>query len=45
VAGSALAAGTDEELATKDDTDDITIVGICHDHEARVYSHELIARS
>ncbi len=26
-------------------TDDVTIVGICHDHTARVHSHELIARA
>lgn len=26
-------------------TDDITIVGICHDHGARVRSHELIAKA
>lgn len=26
-------------------TDDITIVGICHDHSARVRSHELIAQA
>ncbi len=32
-----------DALARKYDTDDITVVGICHDHEARVRSHELIA--
>lgn len=34
-----------ESLAQKYDTDDVTIVGICHDHQARVRSHELIAQS
>lgn len=32
-------------LAATYGTDDVTIVGICHDHEARVYSHELIAQA
>lgn len=32
-------------LAATYDTDDITIVGICHDHESRVYSHQLIANA
>lgn len=32
-----------EQLSDRYDTDDITIVGICHDHSARIRSHELIA--
>lgn len=32
-----------EQLATKYDTDDVTVIGICHDHHARVHSHALIA--
>lgn len=38
-----VAAGL-RKVAEVYDTDDITIVGICHDHQARVRSHELIAR-
>lgn len=34
-----------DQLATKYDTDDVTIVGICHDHEMRVRSHALIANA
>lgn len=34
-----------EVLSTIYKTDDVTIVGICHDHDARVRSHELIAAS
>lgn len=34
-----------ESLSLKYDTDDITIVGICHDHSARLRSHELIAQA
>ena len=34
-----------ESLASRYDTDDITIVGICHDHAARVRSHQLIAQA
>lgn len=34
-----------ELLAKAYDTTDITVVGICHDHEARVYSHELISEA
>ncbi len=34
-----------EQLGTKYDTDDVTVVGICHDHEARVHSHALIANA
>ncbi|MCL4164747.1 UNVERIFIED_CONTAM: hypothetical protein GTU68_057584 [Idotea baltica] len=34
-----------ESLSLKYRTDDITIVGICHDHAARVRSHRLIAET
>ena len=34
-----------ESLSRSYDTDDITIVGICHDHNARIRSHELIAQA
>ncbi len=34
-----------DALCSKYDTDDVTIVGICHDHDARVRSHELIANA
>lgn len=32
-------------LSREYDTDDVTVIGICHDHEARVYSHRLIAEA
>jgi len=34
-----------QALSQRYTTDDITIVGICHDHAARVRSHELIAQA
>lgn len=34
-----------EALSRMYNTDDVTIVGICHDHAARVRSHELIAEA
>jgi len=34
-----------ESLSRKYQTDDITIVGICHDHDARVASHRLLAEA
>lgn len=44
VVGSAATVRSELELvASRYETDDITIVGICHDHGARVRSHELIA--
>lgn len=44
VVGSAATVVAElDQLATKYDTDDVTIIGICHDHEERVHSHALIA--
>lgn len=33
-----------EQLAVKYDTDDVLVIGICHDHQARIHSHALIAQ-
>ena len=43
VGSAATVASALEQLAVKYDTDDVTVIGICHDHQARVYSHALIA--
>ena len=43
VGSPATVASGLEQLATKYDTEDVTIIGICHDHETRVHSHALIA--
>lgn len=45
VGAPATVASALEQLAVKYDTDDVTIIGICHDHQARVHSHALIAEA
>ncbi len=46
VVGSPDTVADELRLLSKSyDTDDITIVGICHDHSARVHSHALISKA